>query len=64
MRHSQLVELREKHGSIEPWWETKFGHRFDCLAQSEARYLARTPDADIIPKSPCCGRASVKLPSN
>jgi hypothetical protein len=46
--HSQLVELREKHGSIEPWWETKFGHSFDCLTQSEARYLARTPDADAI----------------
>lgn len=48
LNNSQLIELREKHGSIEPWWETKFGHRFDCLTQSEARYLARTPDADAI----------------
>jgi len=48
LEYSQLVELREKHVSIEPWWEAKFGHRFDCLTQSEARYLARTPNADTL----------------
>lgn len=45
---AQLLELREKHGPLEPWWETKYGHGFDCLTQSEARYLARTPDADTL----------------
>ncbi len=44
-------ELRDKHGrEIEDWWEKKFGHAFDCLTQSEARYLARTKDADTIRK--------------
>jgi len=46
---SQLQELREKHGTeLETWWQENFGHAFDCLTQSEARYLARSPDADTI----------------
>ena len=45
----QLHELREKHGSrFERWWREHFGHAFDCLTQSEARYLARSPDIDTI----------------
>ena len=45
----QLHELREKHGTdFEAWWREYFGHAFDCLTQSEARYLARSPDADTI----------------
>ena len=45
----QLHELRQKHGSdFERWWKTHFGHAFDCLTQSEARYLARSPDVDTI----------------
>ena len=45
----QLHELREKHGpDFEKWWKAHFGHSFDCLTQSEARYLARSPDADTI----------------
>ena len=45
----QLHELREKHGSdFEKWWKARFGHAFDCLTQSEARYLARSPDVDTI----------------
>ena len=45
----QLYELREKHGpDLEKWWQKRFGHSFDCLTQSEARYLARSPDADAI----------------
>ena len=45
----QLHELREKHGpNFEAWWRERFGHAFDCLTQSEARYLARSPDADTI----------------
>ena len=45
----QLHELRQKHGDrFEKWWQEYFGHAFDCLAQSEARYLTRSPDADTI----------------
>ena len=45
----QLDELRRKHGAdLERWWLRRFGHAFDCLTQSEARYLARSPDVDTI----------------
>ncbi len=45
----QLHELRHKHGAdFEKWWEEHFGHAFDCLTQSEARCLARSPDVDTI----------------
>ncbi len=45
----QLDELRTKHGqTFEKWWRERFGHAFDCLTQSEARYLARSPDVDAI----------------
>lgn len=45
----QLHELRKKHGSrLEKWWKEYFGHTFDCLTHSEARYLARSPDVDTI----------------
>ena len=45
----QLNELRQNHGSdFEKWWKENFGHAFDCLTHSEARYLARSPDADTI----------------
>ncbi len=45
----QLHELRQKHGSdFERWWKEHFGHPFSCLTQSEARYLARSPDVDTI----------------
>ncbi|MBV5340603.1 MAG: phosphoribosyltransferase [Deltaproteobacteria bacterium] len=49
LEQMQLQELREKHGTyIESWWQENFGHAFDCLTQSEARYLARTSDVDTI----------------
>ena len=45
----QLHDLKKKHGSdFEKWWLEQFGHTFDCLTQSEARYLARSPDAHTI----------------
>lgn len=45
----QLHELRKKHGrEFEKWWREHFGHAFDCLTQSEARYLSRSPDVDTI----------------
>lgn len=45
----QLQELRNRHGKeLETWWQENFGHSFDCLTQSEARYLTRTKDVDTI----------------
>jgi GNAT superfamily N-acetyltransferase len=44
----QLGELRDKHGELEDWWRKRFGFGFDALTQSEARYLARTADADTV----------------
>ncbi len=45
----QLHELRQKHGrDFEQWWREHVAHAFDCLTQSEARYLARSPDVDTI----------------
>ena len=45
----RLHELRAKHGhDLESWWQLKFGHAFDALTESEARYLARTADAHTI----------------
>lgn len=46
---TQLETLRNQHGEeLEHWWHARFGHAFDALTESEARYLARTPDADTI----------------
>ncbi|NLC35996.1 MAG: phosphoribosyltransferase [Alcaligenaceae bacterium] len=45
----QLLSLRKKHGQkLESWWHERFGHAFDCLTQSEARYLERSEDVDAI----------------
>jgi len=44
-----IQELRSKHGKeLEEWWEKRFGHAFDSLTQSEARYLLKTENADRI----------------
>lgn len=44
-----LKILREKHGKeLENWWHASFGYRFECLTESEARYLTRADDADSI----------------
>jgi len=45
----QLTALRIKHHgeNLETWWLDRFGHAFDCLTQSAARYLERTQDADV-----------------
>lgn len=45
----RLDELRHTHGEeLEQWWQNRFAHAFDTLTESEARYLARSPDADTI----------------
>lgn len=44
-----LQELRDKHGKeLEDWRENRFVHTFDCLTQSEARYLLKTENADRV----------------
>jgi hypothetical protein len=43
-----LKALREKHGQLEKWWQERFGFRSEALTESEARYLLRAEDADII----------------
>ncbi len=44
-----LQQLRNAHGAeLERWWQARFAHAFDALTESEARYLARTPDADTV----------------
>lgn len=48
LTNEQLAALRAKHGNLEDWWKARFGHGFDRLTQSEARYLERTKDADTI----------------
>lgn len=46
---NQLFALRAKHGNeLESWWESHFGHRFDRLTQSEARYLEHSKDVEHI----------------
>jgi hypothetical protein len=46
---STLAQLRSKHGpELETWWQHRFGHAFDALTESEARYLARAEDADTV----------------
>jgi len=49
LKADTLTALREKHGEqIEIWWQETLGYRFDCLTESEARYLVRVEDADTI----------------
>ena len=43
------MNSEQKHGpDFEKWWKAHFGHAFDCLTYSEARYLTRSPDVDTI----------------
>lgn len=45
---STLEKLREKHGTLEDWWRSRYGYGFELLTESEARYLDRSSDADAI----------------
>lgn len=46
--NERVGALRAKHGEIETEWQNAFGYGFDCLTESEARYLEQTPDAQRI----------------
>lgn len=49
LTQERLDELRNRHGTeLENWWLARFAHAFDALTESEARYLARTADADTV----------------
>ncbi|TXT25360.1 MAG: hypothetical protein FD134_1068 [Gallionellaceae bacterium] len=49
LEQSTLDKLRNRHGAeLEHWWQERFGHAFDALTESEARYLIRTPDAATV----------------
>jgi hypothetical protein len=49
LTQDSLDELRSKHETeLEYWWKERFGHAFDSLTESEARYLIRTPDAATV----------------
>lgn len=37
-----LSQLRERYGSIEPWWRSELGYGFDGLTQSEARFILKS----------------------
>ena len=49
LAESTLEALRTKHEKeLENWWHQRFGFAFDCLTESEARYLLNTPSADRV----------------
>lgn len=44
-----LEALRAKHGDrLEDWWKEAFGYGFEFLTESEARYLERADEAQLI----------------
>ncbi len=44
-----LKLLRTKHGiELENWWRATFNFGYECLTESEARYLVNTPTIDRI----------------
>lgn len=46
---STLINLRGKYHELEDWWIEFFGYGFDCLTESEARYiLASKKDANAV----------------
>lgn len=46
-----LRALRGKHGTeLEKWWAATFGYSFEKLTESEAKYLFRADNADLISK--------------
>ena len=56
---SLIQAVRDNHGNdLETWWRQEFGYGYDCLTQSEARYLERSPDADTIRKRMVAARQS------
>ena len=43
------ILLRGKYDELEHWWHEFFGYGFECLTESEARYILKSEkDADTI----------------
>ncbi|MFX7140908.1 recombinase, partial [Acinetobacter baumannii] len=39
LNSQSLADVRERFGSIEPWWRDQFGYGFEGLTESEARTI-------------------------
>jgi hypothetical protein len=49
LEQATLSALRAKHGDKpESWWKEAFGYGFEFLTESEARYLERADEAQLI----------------
>ena len=49
LEQATLCALRAKHGDkLESWWKEAFGYGFEFLTESEARYLERADEAQLI----------------
>lgn len=49
LQPATLAVLRQTHGNdLENWWRQVFGFGFECLTESEARYLIPRSDADRV----------------
>lgn len=49
LEQATLSALRAKHGDkLENWWKETFGYGFEFLTESEARYLERADEAQLI----------------
>ena len=49
LEQATLIALRDKHGDkLESWWKETFGYGFEFLTESEARYLERADEAQLI----------------
>lgn len=60
-----LHEVRNCYADLEPWWTKTFGYGFDCLTESEARYLLKSGQtADAIRDRLLAARQAAGFPTN
>ncbi|EKT4101875.1 TPA: PLxRFG domain-containing protein [Stenotrophomonas maltophilia] len=62
LNSQSLADVRERFGSIEPWWRDQFGYGFEGLTESEARTILTLDkgrlDADALRDRVAEGRVS------
>lgn len=62
LNSQSLADVRERFGSIEPWWRDQFGYGFEGLTESEARTILTLDkgrlDADALRDRVSAGRVS------
>ncbi len=60
LNSQSLADVRERFGSIEPWWRDQFGYGFEGLTESEARTILTLDkgrlDADALRDRVAAGR--------